>query len=77
MRRAVGSTFPAELRIEPADTGLLRNIAEASGGRYDPRPADIFTPSGHSVPRTLPLWPYLLAAAAVLLVIDVGLKRMA
>jgi hypothetical protein len=29
------------------------------------------------MPRTLPIWQYLLAAAAVLFFIDVGLKRIA
>jgi hypothetical protein len=76
-RRAVGSTFPAELRIQPPDTTLLQRIAELSGGRFKPKPADLLASSDRTMPRTLPIWQYLLAAAAVLFFIDVGLKRIA
>jgi hypothetical protein len=68
--------YPEELRLRPTNETLLRKIAEVTAGRYDPRPAALFEPDGRSVPRAEPLWPYLLAAAAVIFVADVALRRI-
>ncbi len=65
-----------EFRVRPTNHGRLQAIAKANGGRYDPKPAEVFAPSDTTAVRTRPLWPYLLAAAALLLVIDVALKRV-
>ena len=43
--RAVAATYPVEFRVGPPDTDLLKAIAEASGGRYDPKPADLLADS--------------------------------
>ncbi len=76
-RRGVVVPFPDELRIRPANTELLKSIAQASGGQYDPKPADVAAPSGKTVQYAQWLWPHLLIAALVLLVIDLALKRVA
>ena len=55
---------------------LLRSIAEAPGGTYAPEPSAVMAASGQTVPGTTLLWPALLAAAAVLLVVDVGIRRL-
>lgn len=66
-----------ELRPRPTDEKLLRRIAETTGGQYDVKPGDVFAPSESTVPRSTPLWPYLLTAALLIFVLDVGLNRMA
>ncbi len=68
--------YPDELRLRAADTDLLRSIAQSSGGRYDPRPADVFAASQQTVRRTIPCWPYLLTLAALIFLVDLALKRI-
>jgi uncharacterized membrane protein len=67
--------YPDELRIRPVNVDLLRAIAERTGGRYDPTPEEAMAPDGRTVPRTFWLWPWLLGAAMVGLVLDVAIKR--
>jgi hypothetical protein len=57
--------------------GILERIAGAGGGVLDPDPSTVFDPAGltpGSAARSL--WPWLLGAALVLLIVDVGLKRL-
>ncbi len=74
IRRGFVVDYPDELRIRPANTKLLRQIAQRSGGRF--APADALRPAETSVPRTVLLWPWLFLAAIVLFVLDVRLKRV-
>ncbi|MGA2619431.1 MAG: VWA domain-containing protein [Thermoguttaceae bacterium] len=76
-RRGVVVPFPDELRIRPTNTELLKTIAQASGAQYDPKPADVLAPSGKTVQYSQWLWPHLLIAAMILLLIDLALKRVA
>ena len=73
--RAVAATYPVEFRVGPPDTDLLKAIAEASGGRYDPKPADLLADSDRAVPCTLFVWRYLLAVAAAIFIVDLLLNR--
>lgn len=66
-----------ELRIKPTNHDLLNQIAELTGGLYNPKPADIFALPADPVQRTTDFWHLFLAAAAVLLVIDVAIRRTA
>ena len=54
----------------------MRTIARASGGVYDPSPESIFSPPERSARRAVPLWPFLVMATAVLLMVDVALRRI-
>ena len=74
--RGLVVSYPDELRVGPANRKRLQAMAESSGGRYAPEPAEVFAPSEATVPRTTPYWPYLLAAAALLFVLDVAMKRI-
>ena len=74
--RGLAVGYPDELRLKPVNHELLRAIARATGGRYDVKPESVFAPSARSVPRATPLWPYLVAAAALLFVLDVALRRI-
>jgi Mg-chelatase subunit ChlD len=74
--RGLAVGYPDELRLRPTNTALLRSIADATGGRSEPAPEAVFAPSARTVARATPLWPYLVAAAAVLFVLDVTLRRI-
>jgi hypothetical protein len=67
--------YADELRTRPVNEKLLREVAERTGGRYDPTPAEALAPSGQTVPQTFWLWPWLLGAVLTGLVVDVRLKR--
>ncbi len=84
--------YPDELRLRPTNEELLKSLAAATGGRFNPSPEELFTePSSASaspglgttnaiaprtVPRSTPLWPYLVSAAILLFVLDVALRRI-
>jgi hypothetical protein len=68
--------YSDELRIRPTNDNLLQQIASVSGGKFSPTPKEVFQPDGRFATRPLPLWPFLLTAAAMLLVLDVMLRRI-
>ncbi len=74
--RGLAVGYPEELRLRPTNTDLLRSVARVSGGTYDPPAESVFAPTEKSAIRTTPLWPYLLAAAALVFVLDVALRRI-
>jgi Mg-chelatase subunit ChlD len=74
--RGLAVGYPDELRLRPTNLGLLRSIAQATGGRFEPRAEALFAPTPRTVPRATPLWPYLVASAALLFVLDVTLRRI-
>jgi len=75
-RRGLAVGFPDELRTRPAEHDLLRAIAEATGGVYDPSPAALAGPASRTVSETIFLWSYFLIAALVIFVIDVVVRRL-
>lgn len=68
--------YSDELRLRPTNDQLLEELASVSGGRFNPSPNDLFQRPGEHASRPTPLWPWLLTAAAVLLVADVALRRI-
>ncbi|MBX9583070.1 MAG: VWA domain-containing protein [Gemmataceae bacterium] len=74
--RGLVVNYDEELRIRPTNEALLRAVAEASGGTYDLAPEAAFAPDERTAGRPVPLWPYLLAAALVIFVADVALRRI-
>jgi uncharacterized membrane protein len=76
IRRGLAVGYCDELRFRPTNTELLRSIARQSGGHYAPEPAAVFASSDRTVPRTVHFWPYLLAAAMLLFVANVALRRL-
>lgn len=73
--RGLAVGYPDELRLRPTDEALLEQLARDTGGRFRPEPEEVFAPDGRTAYKAVPLWPYLLAAAAVLFAIDVALRR--
>ncbi|MEM9703902.1 MAG: glutamine amidotransferase, partial [Planctomycetota bacterium] len=74
--RGVTVGYPEELRLRPTNESRLRAVAAAGGGTYNPPAADIFTKDDATAPDPLPLWPYLLATALALWLLDVALRRI-
>jgi hypothetical protein len=64
---------------ELADWGsnepLLKQLAEFTGGRVNPRPAEVFQGGGRGVPAVVELWPSLLGVAIVLNLIELFLRK--
>ncbi|HJT36300.1 MAG TPA: FixH family protein [Pirellulales bacterium] len=68
--------YPDELRLRPTNEALLKSVAQVTGGRYAPTAAEIFAENDRTAQRSTPLWPYLIMAAASLLLLDVALRRI-
>lgn len=64
-----------ELQEHGANEFLLRQIAAATGGRYNPRPADVFDPGGRTMAATMELWPGLLGLALLLNLAELLLRK--
>lgn len=84
--------YPDELRLHPTNNDLLQSLSDATAGRFNPRPEDLFempnsitarssgvgetTLAPRTVQRTTPLWPYLVKSALLLFLLDVALRRI-
>ncbi len=68
--------YSEELRLKPTDEAGLEALATHSQGVFRPKPEDVFAPTTKTVQRPTPLWPYLITLAALLLVLDVALRRI-
>ncbi len=78
--------YADELRLRPTNVELLKQIADATGGRFSPSVSEVFqsdmvgdahTASTHSaVEQAKPLWQEFLMLALVLFVADVALRRI-
>lgn len=65
----------AEDRLMPPDRALLQAISDYTGGRYAPKPAEVFDPMGDTVRLNRPLWPWLAALGLLLWLADLALRR--
>ncbi|MDR2116133.1 MAG: VWA domain-containing protein [Planctomycetaceae bacterium] len=75
--RGVMIGYPEELRLKPANNDLLQQVAELTGGLFNPKPEELFRPDpNHTAWRATPLWSYLLTVAAFFFVLDVLLRRI-
>ena len=58
-----------------ANDQLLHQVADATGGRYNPPLAAIFDATGRAIPGVLELWPFLLALALALNLAELVLRK--
>jgi uncharacterized protein YegL len=58
-----------------ANDQLLHQVAEATGGRYNPPLNTIFDANGRAIPATLELWPFLLGLALALNLAELLLRK--
>jgi uncharacterized membrane protein len=68
--------YSPEYQSAGTNTDFLTALAEVTGGRVIQGPDEALVHDLRSVGEPRPLWPYLLALAAVLLVCDVGVRRV-
>lgn len=54
---------------------LLRRIAQATGGHYNPQPKQVFDAAGRSIRTTMNLWPALLVLAVLLNLAELILRK--
>jgi Ca-activated chloride channel homolog len=64
-----------ELNEYGSNEQLLRQLAEFTGGRFNPQPAAVFDPGGRTVASTMRLWPALLALALALNLAELVLRK--
>ncbi len=65
----------AELADYGSDDSLLRQVAEFTGGRFQPDPRTVFDAGHRSIAATLQLWPGLLALAIALNLIELVMRK--
>lgn len=65
----------SELQRYGADPDLLSSIAAATGGRSNPAPEELFATDGRSVERWMHLWPFCLALAISLNLLELLARK--
>jgi Ca-activated chloride channel family protein len=65
----------SELSDYASNNGLLKSIAESTGGRYNPAAKQLFDSAGRYIDSTLRLWPLLLGIAVLLNLIELALRK--
>ena len=58
-----------------SNAALLRQIATLTGGDFNPAAQEVFRNGGRSLPTTWRLWPGLLAAAIVLTIVELLVRK--
>src|SRR5205807_6478261 len=74
--RTLAYSYPDEYHFYPPNTESLHSISNETKGKYQPHAEDIFDPQGETAALPVPLWPYFAAAALVLYIADVLLRRL-
>jgi uncharacterized membrane protein len=64
-----------ELRDRGSDTRLLEQISSFTGGRFNPPPSSVFDSDGRRLYTHLQLWPALLAAAILLAIAELVMRK--
>jgi hypothetical protein len=65
----------AELADYGSNDALLKQVAEFTGGRFQPDAKSVFDPGRRSIATTLQLWPGLLALAVALNLIELVMRK--
>ena len=73
--RSLAYTWPDEYRVFPPNTRVLQALSERTGGAFEPKQADIFAARGDGGLVARPLWPWLAAAALLLFLLDLLVRR--
>ena len=64
-----------EFRLYPANTELLTDIAEQTGGGFLPDVSEVFDDYGETASVPTPLWPWLSALALISFFFDIAIRR--
>jgi uncharacterized membrane protein len=65
----------AELNEYGANVDLLKQVAQFTGGSFEPEPSAVFTATGKSVSTSLTVWPGLLGFAVFLSLTELVLRK--
>jgi len=65
----------AELADYGSNDGLLKQVAEFTGGRFEPSPKAMFDPGRRQIPSSVSLWPGLLGLAIALNLAELILRK--
>jgi uncharacterized membrane protein len=76
-RGGLSVAYPPEYQAVRPNTALMSQLAETTGGQALTNPAQVFRPSGNPGESIRDLWPLLLLMAALLLPVDVAVRRLA
>jgi hypothetical protein len=76
LRQALFVDYPDELKLQATNEPLLRAVASATGGVFDPEPAGVFATDGRTALRVTEYWSLLVTLALLLFVLDVCLRRL-
>ncbi|MEI6914904.1 MAG: VWA domain-containing protein, partial [Armatimonadota bacterium] len=68
--------YPEEYRSVEADTALMRQLAAQAGGVYNPEPDSVYAHTPRQQHRYTDLWRALTLLAALLLPIDIAVRRL-
>ena len=64
-----------EFRLYPANTEMLTDIAEQTGGGFLPDVSEVFDDYGETASVPTPLWPWLSALALISFFFDIAIRR--
>ncbi len=68
-------SYPREFLSDGTDEILLSQIAAATSGRFDPKPGEVFARPSHATSIRRDLTDWFLAAALMLMPLDIFLRR--
>jgi hypothetical protein len=68
--------YSPEYGMAGTDRAFLESLARSTGGRLIGDPSEPFAHTLPSVGAPRPLWPWLMLALAILIVADVGVRRV-
>lgn len=68
--------YPREWIPHAVNESLLRELAEATGGRINPSASEVLSSNAPPSLETRGLWHYLLFAAIVLLLVELAIRRL-
>lgn len=72
----VVASYADEFAFRDPDLALAADLADGTGGRVDPAADTVYDPAPLRGNAERPLWPWLVAAALALFLLDVGLRRL-
>ena len=70
------STYREEYSFLPPDPTLALEVAEATGGRVNPSPSELFDAAPTRGVTELAIWPWLAGVALALFLIDAAARRL-
>lgn len=76
-RGGLSVAYPPEYQAVRPNTALLDQLSEESGGQSLTNPVQAFRPSGNPGESIRDLWPILLLLAALILPVDIAVRRLA